>query len=124
MEPTSENNDAAKKVLIDVAERIKNARGDVRERLIGTLVEREIGQRVDVLDKALSKREQLERDIRKLKPDDVSYDGDGNVVSAHYSKAKYEELKKAKDKLAKLDTAIEKALADNDFGKLKDAVNK
>jgi len=112
-------------LLSEVAEKIGQSTSQVRERVISALVEREVVARTDILDKALAKRTELDREIRKLqKPDVEQFDVDGKVVSASFSKARVDELKKAREGLEKLEKAIDKALTDNDFSKLKEIVGK
>jgi hypothetical protein len=107
-------------VLAAVSERIGASGPAVRERVVSALVEREVVARVELLDKALAKRTETEKDLRKLKPDVENYDADGKLVSSSYSKAKADELKKARESLDKLEKALDKALVDNDFSKLRE----
>ena len=112
-------------VLSIVAERLGSSGTAVRERVIDTLVEREVVSRVEVLDKGLAKRSEYERELRKIsKPDVETYDAEGKPVSATYSKARIDELKKSREQLTKLEGAIDKALVSNDFSKLREIVGK
>lgn len=106
-------------VLKDVAEQIKNSQPEVRKRLVAVLVDRELDNRVSLLDKALTKRAECERELHKARPDQISYDVDGRVVSENYSKAKFEERKKLLEQQNKLETALTGALG-GDFKKLKE----
>lgn len=112
-------------VLVAVSERLGKSGEEVRNRVVNALVEREVASRVELLDKALAKRIEGEREIKKLsKPDVETYDMEGKVVSSSFSKARADELKKAREAQAKLEGAIDKALNDNDFSKLKDSLAK
>lgn len=112
-------------VLSTVAERLGNSGPAVRERVIDTLVEREVASRAEALDKALAKRNEYTRELRKLeKPDVEQFDADGKVTSSSFSKARVDELKKAREGLTKLEGAIDKALTNNDFAKLREIVSK
>ncbi len=112
-------------LLSEVAEKIGQSTPQVRERVVNALVEREVAARTDTLDKALAKRTELDREAKKLsKPDVEQFDVEGKVMSTSFSKARVDELKKAREQLEKLETAIDKALADNDFSKLKEIVGK
>jgi hypothetical protein len=112
-------------ILSEVAEKIGQSTPQVRERVIDSLVEREVAARTDILDKALAKRTELDREIRKLqKPDVEQFDHEGKVMSASFSKARVDELKKAREGLEKLEKAIDKAITDNDFSKVKEIVGK
>lgn len=107
----------AQTVLVEVADALKASPNTVRERLVATLTERELVKRVDMLDKGLAKVKELKRDVDKVRPADL-FDADGNKVPGHFTKQQHEELKKAKEKLAKLEGALEKALAGEGFDKL------
>ena len=62
----------------------------------------------------------LFRSLRKIKPDQINYDADLKPIGeGTYSKAKAEELKKAREAVTKMEAAIDAALADKpDFSKL------
>lgn len=109
-------------VLKDVADKIDASGPIVRERVVSLLVEREVATRTDVLDKALVKRTEIERELRKIKPDIEAFDVEGKVVRQDYSKARFEELKKKREELERIEKALDKALVDNDFSKLKEVV--
>ena len=108
-------------VLTQVSEAIKASGPQVRERLVANLVEKELAERVGLLDRGLQKRSDAERELRKCnKPDREVFDAEGKVISAGFSKEAREAIKKAKEALSKIDLALEKALGGNDFGKLKE----
>jgi hypothetical protein len=109
-------------VLAEVADRIKNGKDDVRARLVNVLVERELTSRVDLLDKALAKHGELTKAMKKIKPDVETFDATGAKLE-QFSKAKFEEKKKAEDQVTKLEAALELAF-NGDFGKLKELVGK
>lgn len=122
-EPTTQDpkETKAQGLLADVATRIRESGPEVYNRLRDAMVEKEVSSRVDLLDKAFQKRFQLMTDLRKVdKPDHEAFNADGSLASGTYSKARLEEIKKAKEALAKHENALEKALATNDFGKLKE----
>lgn len=115
----------AQSLLAEVADRIKSSGSTVYNRLVEAMVAREVEERVGLLDKGLQKRYQLMTDLRKVdKPDNETFNADGTLALGTYSKPRLEEIKKAKEALAKLESALEKALVGNDFGKLKEACNK
>lgn len=93
-------------------------RGEVRGRVKNQLVEVELARRVDVLAKVLATREELARDLNKIKPDQVSYDENSEKQTESYSKAKANELKKAREKLTKCDKAIDKCINEADYDAL------
>lgn len=121
----SQNNDTkastSRTVLAEVAERLESSNETVRTRLRDALVERELGKRVDLLDKGLAKLRELKRDVDKIRPP-VSYTADGSKVEGNFDKATFETLKKAREKVAKLEAALEKAFQGQEFDKLSNLV--
>lgn len=110
-------------LLAEVAERIKNAAPDVYNRLRDNMVEKEVASRVQLLDTAFQKRRELLNELSKVnRPDQETFNADGSVATQSYTKARLEEIKKAKEVLGKMEEAIEKALAENDWSKLKNLV--
>lgn len=110
-------------LLATVAARVKDSGGDVQNRVIDAMVEKEVKERSEILDRALQKRFQLLMDLKKVdKPDIILKNRDGSTQSSSWSPAKCEEIKKAQEALDKLEANITKALESNDWGKLKDAV--
>ena len=113
--------DQAKELLADVAERVKNTGTRVYEKLRDSMVECEVVNRVGLLEKALGQRTAMLAELRKLeKPDVETFDMDGKVTSSSWSKQRTEELKKKREQLQRLESAIDAALGENDFQKLKD----
>lgn len=105
-------------VLTDVSDTLKtSADGAVLKRVKDAFVERELVKRTDALVKAFDKLTAAKSDLKKIKPDNVLYDEDGNVTQESYSKAKLDERGKAKKQVAKLEEAINAALA-GDFSKV------
>lgn len=104
-------------VLAEVADALKASPDAVKSRVRDLLVEREVSKRVDLLDKGLAKLREFKNEVSKVRPP-VSYTADGFKVEGNFSKADFETLKKAKEKLAKLEGALEKAFAGQEFDKL------
>lgn len=108
-------------VLTEVSDKIKSSAPQVRERLVAGLVEKEVASRVDLLDKGLQKRLEADREVRKCsKPDVETFDANGQSQATGFTKGAADALKKARESLDKIDKALEKALAENDFSKLKE----
>lgn len=101
-----------------VADRLANIAPVVSEKVINHLVEKEVNRRADAVILALSTIDKLTSDLKKFKPDIVSYNGDGTEASANWSKPKLDEKNKVESTIAKLNKAVEKALTENDFGDL------
>lgn len=60
-------------------------------------------------------------ELRKMKPDQVSFGADGVKVES-FSKDVWEKKNKAEEALGKLEKALEAALAGGDFEKLQELV--
>jgi hypothetical protein len=78
-------------------------------------------KRVDLLDKGLAKLRDLKSEVNKIRPP-VSFMADGTKVEGTFSKADFESLKKAKEKVAKMEAALEKAFQGQEFDKLTNMV--
>lgn len=109
-------------ILAEVASTLKSSSETVKKRLVDTLVEREVVNRVDMLDKALVRLKDAKKEFDKIKPDVDSFDADGKLVSSLYSKAKADERKKAGELKEKLEKAIDQALSGESFDKLRELV--
>ena len=59
----------------------------------------------------------LKKELLKIRPDE-RLDDAGEVTSSSYSKEDYNTLKKSREKIEKLDRALEKAIAKKDYGDL------
>ncbi len=125
----SQNNDTNQtstgaSVLAEVADALKASTGETRTRLVRALTERELVKRVDLLDKALVKRGQLQNELNAIRPPSKKVfklvDGKMQEVEALYTQdevKKYNEetkqynkkLKEATEKLSKFDKALEAA---------------
>jgi hypothetical protein len=108
-------------LMAEVSASVKESAPQVRQRLVAALVEKEVISRVSLLETCLNKRVEAEKELKKAsKPDTETFDADGKVVAATFSKSAADALKKARETLDKLDKAMEKALGENDFSKLKE----
>ena len=125
----SQNNDSNQtntgtNVLAEVADALKASTGDVRNRLVKALTERELVKRVDLLDKALVKRGQLQSELNAIRPPSKKsfklVDGKMQEVEALYTqdevkkfneeiKQHAKKLKEATEKLSKFDKSLEAA---------------
>jgi hypothetical protein len=112
-------------VLAEVATALQGSTGEVRGRLVKALTERELVKRVDLLDKALVKRAQLQNELNGIRPPgkkNFALDANGNMVEVqavytpdevkkHKEELKQyqKKLKEATEKLGKFDKALEAA---------------
>jgi hypothetical protein len=104
-------------VLAEVADALKDSPERVRMLVRTALVDREISKRVDILDKGLAKLRELKNEVNKIRPP-VVFAEDGTKLTGAFSKAEFENLKKAKEKVTKLENALEKSFSGQEFDKL------
>ena len=107
-----------------VAERFAKLGGEVADAAINILVEKELDKRKVQVVSAFSEYDELQKRLRRLDKGDVlSYNGDGSVATQAFSKQRLDELKKVKERMAKLEKALEDAIANSDFKKLNELGN-
>jgi predicted transcriptional regulator len=129
-------------VIAEVADALASSAPTVRSRLVQALTERELARRVDLLDKALVKRDQVAKEVYMVKkpgkPNNKVVAADGSVTEtpAVYTPEEYKKLeedtkkyqkalKEANEKLAKFDALLEAAFtepSDKVFEKLEKQV--
>lgn len=90
----------------------------VRQRVVSDLAEREMKRREDLLSQALELRKTLDLELKKVKPDQVSYDEDG-TEHKRFSKNVLESRKKGQEKLEKLDRLLNDVIDKPDAGTYK-----
>ncbi len=120
--PTTDGPSATSAVglLAEVAEAVKTSTPAVRARLVESMVEKEIKARAELLGKALDARSAANSEHQKInKPDVVTYNEHGVEVAGNYTKDHLKKIKESKDKLVKIEKAIELALG-GDWTKLKE----
>ena len=125
----------AVQIRADVKKRVSDdcKSGVVRDRIVNQLAEEEIDKRTKALAAALTKRDEIQRDIDKItknpgqKTFTIATDGSGKVDlkkpdTATFDESQAKEYNQLLDRLEKGDKAIEMAMnPDNpDFTKLKD----
>lgn len=82
-------------------------------------VEKEIDARVELTIRAIDTLDDLQKQIKKLRPDQEVYDATGNLVSAGYSKIKLEERKKSIERQDRIEAALSDVFENKNFDKLK-----
>lgn len=108
-----------KSINTAVAEQItKLGSTKVIDTVVESLVKVEISRRSDALEKAIKLHEDTLREIRKVKPDQVTYNLDGTKASETYSKQAFENNKKLNEKLAKIEKTIVGATENEKWGDL------
>lgn len=107
-------------LLHTIAERVKASNPTVTERWVETEVEKEVANRVGLLDKAMQKRFQCMSELNKINRPDIEYfDSSGGSNGGHFTKERLKAIKDAKEALAKVENALEKAL-NGDWSKVKE----
>lgn len=97
----------------------------VEDRVVEILVEEEMGKRTQVVINAVNSINKQKKELNKINRNDVITYVDGKEVTA-MSKQRYDEIKKAVEKLEKTENLLAKALESNntdDYGKLEQHVN-
>lgn len=97
----------AKTILGEFMDRIKSDEftDDVKEKLGGILADRESEKRVNALVIAFDNIQKLEADFKKMNPDNVTFDTEGNEIKV-FSKNRFEERKKLEERIQKYDRAF------------------
>jgi hypothetical protein len=98
-----------------VAQVISGSNEKVQEAVIEILAGKEITRRTDAVVSAIAELNKMESELKKIKPDVVSYDENEVEVSANWTKGKLEEKKKLTGKIEKLTKALDKALGTGDY---------
>lgn len=99
-----------------IAAQIVELAPQVETDVVAVLVERELTKRTEAVVQCMDTLAKLEGDLRKIKPDQVSYDSTGKIISESFSKNKFEEKKKLTERIDKFTAAITKAIEKADFG--------
>ena len=108
----------------DVAGKVAELSPAIKDAIISKLAEEEIKIRKDEALTAITQIEILEKEIRKIKPDQESFDAKGDKVSETYSKQAIDNRNKKQQALDKWNAALKKALEEHDWKSLKELVAK
>lgn len=103
-------------VQMKVAEQISAIAPKVEDKVVGTLVDRELVKRSDALVNVMDKLDKANKDFKRLVADVKTYDEKGTVLTETFSKARIDERAKAQKQIDKMTGAINKALEKGDFG--------
>lgn len=105
-----------KSINVAVAEKIAAVGSKIAiDTVVDNLVKTEVNRRADALEKVLKLHEDTFREIRKVKPDQVTYNLDGTKATETYSKAAIDNNKKLTEKLAKIEKAVVNATDNNQW---------
>lgn len=107
-----------------VAAGVSSLGARTRESVVEHFAQAQADKQAKALISGLEKLTTMERDLQKInKPDVQTFNEDGTVASATFSKERIEERKKLNEKIEKLTKAINKADESDDFGDLYNLAN-
>lgn len=102
-----------------VALRIAAIGNDVKEKVIEFEVNRKIALYVQMIIDRLTEIDNINKELKKIKPDNISYDEDGNFTSNSFSKQLYEKRVNLENRIKKVASAITTALEEDNFDPIK-----
>ncbi len=108
----------------EVKDRVSQQNGDIWERVVNHLTEVELERRANLLRDALDKRDELFKQMNKIKPDHLQYNADGVIVNEFYTKDQVRNRKTSIERLDKIDNAISKAVTAADYDGLQQTLEK
>jgi hypothetical protein len=99
----------------------------LRGKVADTFVDAELDRRAKIVLAGVTALREAEADLQKInRGDSVSYDVDGKIASQTYTKNRLTEIKKARERILKLEFALTKTISDHavseDFEKLEKAI--
>lgn len=97
-------------ILDDIATRVSNSTAAVVESFIQARVDRTIGERAELLEKAFQKLTEARIDVRKAEKQEPFYTATGEKTFPGYTKEQWDAVLKARAFVEKLEKAIEEAL--------------
>jgi len=108
-----------------VAEKIAQSGPQVMERVVSILADKEVKSRVDMVAQAVSTLDGLNKDLAKVNRNDETRYVDGLKVES-MSEKRFNEIKKLKDRITKLEQSLNAALEKNtqdEYAKLSKAIS-
>lgn len=93
-----------------ISKKIKEYNPIVVEGIIETLAQEEIARRKNLVRKGIEKFEELEKGLKKMKPDNVAYNEQGEEISSGWTKAGLDAHTKTKKELETLNNALDNAI--------------
>ena len=107
-----------------VAADIAGASPIIQDKVVAHFANKEIGRRADLIVAAMDAWQEANNQLKKIKPDQQSFDANGTLVAETFSKQKLEERNTLTRKTADLTSAVEEALNNNNYDKLGKLVGK
>lgn len=97
-----------------VAMRLAMSLPSVVERVIELRTEAVLASRVNSLTMAVEAVAKIDGDLKRVRPGNVQYDGEGKVAGEFFTKDQVEEKKKLTDRREKITKALSAAMEKND----------
>ena len=113
---------AVSNVQKDIKLRIVELNDSVRDAYINAEVQSKLASRVELVKKAIVEVTNLQKEIVKVKPDNVLYDSKGAVAQELFSKEVVEKKNKAIERQEKIEKALAKAFDTADYTDLENLV--
>lgn len=102
-----------------VTDRLGGVGPTVREKVVDLMVDQEIDRRVKAVSALVTKLDEINTNLKKIDRADVeTFNQDGTVATSSFTKARLEEIKKAKEQATKIEKALDQAFENNDFQKV------
>lgn len=99
--------------------------GNLFDNVVDVYVKKEIVERTECVVSAIALLDNYKKELRKIKPDNVTYNADKTIASETYSKSVIEQKFKLEEDISKLTALINDTFEKNDgYTKLKEFVGK
>ncbi len=119
-----EENWVSNEMLTNIRSRIAESNKTIRGAVVDHYVTQELDNRTAFVIKGMDKLKEMSRELKKLKPDLEACDENGKVIRREYSPSRSKEIKEQKEKMAKLERALNKSIQEGDYDNLKKATGK
>lgn len=107
-----------------IAAEIAGSSPVVQDKVIGHFTGKEIARRAELIVSAMNAWQDASVALKKIRPDQQSFDAAGTLVSETFSKKVLDEKNSLTRKMADLSAAVDDALANNNYDKLAKLVEK
>jgi glucuronate isomerase len=89
--------------------------GAIRSRVVAKLTEEAVKERVEVLAKALAKREEKAKEIGNVRADHKLRDSGGKVITEAFTDAQFKKREKLNKELSKMDKVLNQAINEGNY---------
>lgn len=105
-------------VQVSVAEKISSISPAVQEKVVAILTERELVRRSNAMVQAIDQLSVFDKDMKKLGPDQKSFDEKGVEQSSSFSKSRLDERARLNKKIDRYTNAVNNALDKGNYSDL------